>query len=80
MGLPGKRLSRSSKRRRAAKVRLKPISVTTCPSCQATILPHRACPSCGMYRGHSTASPLARVAKKPTAKPKAKAKAKAKKA
>lgn len=76
MGLPGKRLSRSSKRRRASKVRLKPASLTTCPSCQATIQPHRACPSCGTYRGRSTASPLARVAKKPAAKPKAKAKAK----
>lgn len=69
MGLPGKRLSRSSKRRRASQFRLKPVSTTTCPSCKASIQPHRACPSCGMYRGRSTASPLAR-----TAKPAAKAK------
>jgi large subunit ribosomal protein L32 len=73
MGLPGKRLSRSSKRRRASKISLKAASTTTCPNCKATILPHHACPECGMYRGHSTRS-VAKAAAKPASKKVAKAK------
>jgi large subunit ribosomal protein L32 len=31
--------------------RLKITSTTQCAQCGAKILPHRACPSCGFYRG-----------------------------
>jgi large subunit ribosomal protein L32 len=25
--------------------------MAVCPSCGAPMIPHRACPSCGMYKG-----------------------------
>ncbi len=51
MGLPAKRRTRTSKRDRASHFALKGTGTTPCPHCGATILPHRACSACGMYRG-----------------------------
>ncbi len=51
MGLPGKRLSRSSKRRRASHFALSPKTLTECKKCKKSILPHRACAYCGTYKG-----------------------------
>ncbi len=51
MGLPGKRLSRSSKRRRASHFALKKAILVACLKCKKMILPHRACSYCGVYKG-----------------------------
>ncbi|MDO8571463.1 MAG: 50S ribosomal protein L32 [bacterium] len=51
MGLPGKRLSRSSKRRRASHFALKKLTLAECLKCKKMILPHRACSYCGTYKG-----------------------------
>ncbi|MDO8490110.1 MAG: 50S ribosomal protein L32 [bacterium] len=51
MGLPGKRLSRSSKRRRASHFSLKKQSFVVCPKCEKNVIPHRACSNCGTYKG-----------------------------
>lgn len=51
MGLPTKKLTKSSARRRAAHFALKPTSTTKCKNCNAIILPHRACNKCGFYKG-----------------------------
>ncbi|MBI4268568.1 50S ribosomal protein L32 [Candidatus Uhrbacteria bacterium] len=51
MGLPGKRLSRSSKRRRASHFSMKKQSFVVCPKCEKKVLPHRACANCGTYKG-----------------------------
>ena len=32
------------------------VSTTTCAQCGATKMPHRACPSCGYYRGRPVVS------------------------
>lgn len=53
MGLPGKRLSRSSKRRRAAHFALVPPSLIECKQCKKKILPHRVCAYCGTYKGRA---------------------------
>lgn len=53
MGLPGKRLSRSSKRRRAAHFALKPKTLISCKKCASPLLPHRACQTCGTYKGRA---------------------------
>ncbi len=50
MGLPGKRLSRSSKRRRAAHFSLKKKVFVACGQCKKEIMPHTACPFCGTYK------------------------------
>ncbi len=50
MGLPGKRLSRSSKRRRASHFALSKKQLAACSKCKRAIAPHRACPYCGTYK------------------------------
>lgn len=62
MGLPGKRLSRSSKRRRAAHFALKPKTLISCKKCASPLLPHRACPNCGTYKGRAVIKLKTRLA------------------
>ncbi len=38
-------------RRRAANFKIQPANVTLCPKCKEPVLSHRACPSCGTYKG-----------------------------
>lgn len=52
MGTPKKRTSVMRRnRRRAANFKLKPLNVILCPKCREPVLPHRACPACGHYKG-----------------------------
>lgn len=51
MPLPKRRHSKTRGRTRRAHDGLKPAGVSRCPRCQAMTLPHRACRSCGYYRG-----------------------------
>jgi len=53
MGVPKKRTSKMRRnRRRAANSNLKvAVQVIACPQCKEPVLPHRACPACGFYRG-----------------------------
>ncbi|HXX29515.1 MAG TPA: 50S ribosomal protein L32 [Myxococcaceae bacterium] len=53
MGVPKKRTSKMRRnRRRAANSNLRaPVQVIACPKCKEPVLPHRACPACGFYRG-----------------------------
>ncbi|MCS5623247.1 MAG: 50S ribosomal protein L32, partial [Candidatus Marinimicrobia bacterium] len=32
------------------------VSTTTCPQCNSTKMPHRACPNCGYYKGRPVIS------------------------
>ncbi|MCK5809237.1 50S ribosomal protein L32 [bacterium] len=45
-----------SRKRRGGHVKLKVVSVITCPQCSEPMLPHRVCPSCGFYRGKEIVS------------------------
>ncbi|AKQ65206.1 LSU ribosomal protein L32p [Myxococcus hansupus] len=39
-------------RRRAANNNLRSaVQVTKCPNCKEPVMPHRACTSCGQYKG-----------------------------
>jgi large subunit ribosomal protein L32 len=49
MPLPKRRHSNARTRKRRSHDAIKPLS--RCPRCQAMTLPHRACRSCGHYRG-----------------------------
>jgi len=51
MGLPAKKSSRSSKRRRASHFALKKGELSFCSHCKKKILPHHICPFCGYYAG-----------------------------
>jgi len=50
MGLPGKKLPSSSKRRRASHFALKKAVLVKCKQCKKEIVPHRVCASCGTYK------------------------------
>ena len=49
--LPKKKHSRSRTRKKRTHQGLTKISLIKCPACPEKTLPHRACSSCGHYRG-----------------------------
>jgi large subunit ribosomal protein L32 len=51
MAVPKKKTSKSRKNMRRAHDFLTTQSVSTCPQCKSPKLPHRACPTCGTYKG-----------------------------
>ncbi|MBI4253025.1 50S ribosomal protein L32 [Candidatus Uhrbacteria bacterium] len=61
MGLPGKRLSSSSKRRRASHFAMKKRVLVACPQCKKAMAPHRVCVSCGTYKMREIVAPKART-------------------
>ena len=56
MALPKKRQSKTRGRKRRTHYKSKAISVTDCPQCGQSKMPHRACPNCGYYRGRPVIS------------------------
>jgi large subunit ribosomal protein L32 len=57
MAVPKKKTSKSRKNMRRAHDFLTPPTVSTCPQCKAPKLPHRACTSCGTYKGKEVLKP-----------------------
>jgi large subunit ribosomal protein L32 len=58
---------RHTKQRRDAKRKrfvIKPVKTQKCPKCGKNILPHRACPFCGFYKGREVVNTLKKTAKK----------------
>jgi large subunit ribosomal protein L32 len=51
MALPKRRHSNARSAKRRAHDALPAAGVSRCPRCQAMTIPHRACRSCGYYRG-----------------------------
>lgn len=51
MGVPKKRKSKMKTALRRSHHALKQTNLVSCSHCQAPLLPHRACPSCGYYQG-----------------------------
>jgi large subunit ribosomal protein L32 len=49
--LPKRKISRGRRNRRRSHHALKLSHLVLCPQCGEPMLPHRACPSCGVYRG-----------------------------
>ncbi len=82
MPLPSFRNSRSKVRRRRAHHALSQVGSVVCTQCGSPVLPHRACASCGFYKGRDvrggSVAKAARVIEKATAPKKAKAEAPAK--
>lgn len=48
---PKKRHSRQRQGKRRAAIHLKLSNTIECSNCHAQILPHKACPRCGYYKG-----------------------------
>ncbi len=51
MAVTKKKTSKSRKNMRRAHDFLTPPAASVCPQCKAPKLPHRACASCGTYKG-----------------------------
>lgn len=54
---PVKRHSKARRNTRRAHDFLTPTSLSLCPECKETKLPHRVCPTCGTYRGKNYKKP-----------------------
>ena len=71
MGLPGHRRTSSHKRRRASHFALAKAGTSLCEKCKQPILPHRACKTCGSYKGRTVVDKTrdsVRLAKRAAAK------------
>lgn len=53
MPVPKQRLSSRRGRTRASHHALPKVNTIECSECKQAILPHRACPFCGAYRGRN---------------------------
>ncbi|MGL4662573.1 MAG: 50S ribosomal protein L32 [Culicoidibacterales bacterium] len=53
MAVPFRRTSKTVKRKRRTHFKLAMPGMTTCPNCESTMVSHRACPTCGFYKGRS---------------------------
>ena len=51
MALPKRKISKSRRGKRRSHLALRAGVINVCPRCQAMKLPHRACSSCGYYKG-----------------------------
>jgi len=56
MAVPKKKTSRSRRDKRRTHYKLKEPGLAPCPRCHEPKMPHRACPSCGFYRGREAVS------------------------
>ena len=56
MANPKRRHSKARKNKRRAHDAIQPRQTGECPNCHEPRLPHRACLSCGYYRGRPTVS------------------------
>lgn len=51
MAVPKQRTSKTRRDKRRAHDAITAPNLVPCPHCQEMKLPHRVCPSCGMYKG-----------------------------
>ncbi|MBN2601439.1 MAG: 50S ribosomal protein L32 [Candidatus Marinimicrobia bacterium] len=56
MALPKRKISKSRRDKRRTHQKLTALTVATCPQCNESKLPHRACPNCGYYKGRPVIS------------------------
>lgn len=56
MAVPKGKTSKSKKNMRRAHDAISAPGISTCPQCQEPKLPHRACSSCGTYKGKEVIS------------------------
>lgn len=57
MAVPKRKTSKSKKRMRRSHHAIKRRSLSDCPNCYESFMPHRVCPSCGYYKGREIITP-----------------------
>ena len=55
--LPKRRRSRARQNKRMAHTARSRILTIQCPSCPSQMIPHRVCPTCGIYNGRQVTQP-----------------------
>ena len=55
--VPKRRISRTRRDKRRTHWKLKSASLSSCANCGQPARPHRACKSCGQYRGRTVVEP-----------------------
>ncbi len=53
MAVPKRKTSKSKRDKRRTHQKTEAPNLSTCPQCGEAKLPHRACPSCGSYKGRT---------------------------
>lgn len=66
MALPKRKHSKARRDKSRTHWKLAMPVLTKCPQCAQPILPHRACPSCGHYRGRQVVVIAAKKQKEPS--------------
>ena len=57
MAVPKRKTSKARRDKRRTHKKQAAPNLTTCPECGEAMKPHRACPSCGSYRGRTIVEP-----------------------
>ncbi len=57
MPVPKRKTSKSKRDKRRTHKKTAAPNLSTCPECGEEKLPHRACPSCGSYKGRDVIEP-----------------------
>jgi len=57
MAVPKRKTSKARRDKRRTHKKQAAPNLTTCPECGESMKPHRACPSCGAYRGRNIIEP-----------------------
>ncbi len=57
MPVPKRKTSKSKRDKRRTHQKIDGPNLSTCPECGEAILPHHACPSCGVYKGREAIEP-----------------------
>lgn len=53
MAVPKRKTSKSRRDKRKSQWKTATPGLSVCPQCNESKLPHRACPSCGTYKGRT---------------------------
>ncbi len=51
MAVPKRRISKTRRDKRRTHDNAPAVTVSVCPQCKKPVVPHRACMSCGYYKG-----------------------------
>lgn len=51
MAVPKRKVSKTRKRKRRTHWKAEAPGLVKCPKCDELVMPHRACPHCGYYKG-----------------------------
>jgi large subunit ribosomal protein L32 len=64
MSVPKQRHTKQRRDAKRGRFKIKTVKTMTCPKCGKRMLPHKACPNCGFYKGKEVVNTLKKNIKK----------------